>query len=183
MMLSWKIGPALATGNTIVLKPSEFTPLTALLMAELITEAGFPPGVVNIVNGYGHVVGSAISSHMDIEKVSSIFCHPICTRIDNSSLRLPSLVALSLVARSWSLRLNQISRTSPLSSVASPPTLSSTMPISSRQSTGRHMVSCTSSTVDLFLLHADSFFIAGTTVRLAALVPGYSSNLVSTTSS
>ncbi|KAI0791845.1 aldehyde dehydrogenase [Abortiporus biennis] len=70
MMMAWKLGPALATGNTIVLKPSEFTPLTALLMAKLIKEAGFPPGVVNIVNGYGHVVGQAISEHMDIEKVA-----------------------------------------------------------------------------------------------------------------
>lgn len=52
-MLSWKLGPALATGNSIVLKPSEMTPLSALKIADLIVEAGFPPGVVNIVNGYG----------------------------------------------------------------------------------------------------------------------------------
>ncbi|KAG8907597.1 aldehyde dehydrogenase (NAD(P)(+)) ald5 [Tulasnella sp. 403] len=70
LMLAWKIGPALATGNTIVLKPSEFTPLTALRMAHLIDEAGFPPGVVNIVTGYGQTAGTAISSHMDIQKVA-----------------------------------------------------------------------------------------------------------------
>ncbi|TDL22408.1 NAD-dependent aldehyde dehydrogenase [Rickenella mellea] len=70
LMMSWKIGPALATGNTIVLKPSEFTPLTALRMIPLISEAGFPPGVVNIVNGYGHIAGQAISEHMGIEKVA-----------------------------------------------------------------------------------------------------------------
>ena len=69
-MLSWKIGPALATGNTIVIKPSEFTPLTALRMGSLINEAGFPPGVVNILVGYGDTVGAAISSHMLIEKVA-----------------------------------------------------------------------------------------------------------------
>ncbi len=69
MMLSWKLGPALATGNAIILKPSEFTPLSALLVAQLVGEAGFPPGVVNIINGYGHVVGAAISEHMEIEKV------------------------------------------------------------------------------------------------------------------
>jgi len=69
-MVSWKIGPALATGNTIVLKPSEITPLTALKLAGLINEAGFPPGVVNIVNGYGHTVGQAISEHPLIEKVA-----------------------------------------------------------------------------------------------------------------
>lgn len=69
MMMCWKIGPALATGNTIVLKPSEFTPLTALLAAKLIDEAGFPPGVVNVVNGYGDTVGQAIAEHMHIGKV------------------------------------------------------------------------------------------------------------------
>jgi aldehyde dehydrogenase (NAD+) len=52
-MASWKLGPALATGNTVILKPSEMTPLSALRLADLINEAGFPPGVVNIVNGYG----------------------------------------------------------------------------------------------------------------------------------
>ncbi|KAF8154950.1 aldehyde dehydrogenase [Crassisporium funariophilum] len=69
-MMAWKIGPALATGNTVVLKPSEVTPLTALKLAELINEAGFPPGVVNIINGYGHTVGQAISEHPEIEKVA-----------------------------------------------------------------------------------------------------------------
>jgi len=69
-MISWKIGPALATGNTIVLKPSEITPLTALRLAGLVNEAGFPPGVLNIVNGYGHTVGQAISEHPVIEKVA-----------------------------------------------------------------------------------------------------------------
>ncbi|RDB20392.1 Aldehyde dehydrogenase [Hypsizygus marmoreus] len=69
-MLSWKIAPALATGNTIVLKPSEITPLTALRLGDLINEAGFPPGVVNIVNGYGHTVGDAITHHPLIEKVA-----------------------------------------------------------------------------------------------------------------
>jgi len=70
LMAAWKLGPALATGNTIVLKPSEFTPLTAMMMAELIHAAGFPPGVVNIVTGYGPTVGQAISEHMGIEKVA-----------------------------------------------------------------------------------------------------------------
>lgn len=69
MILAWKIGPALATGNTIVLKPSEHTPLSALLTAQLVNEAGFPQGVFNVVNGYGHIVGQAITEHMAIEKV------------------------------------------------------------------------------------------------------------------
>jgi aldehyde dehydrogenase (NAD+) len=70
LLLTWKIGPALATGNTIVVKPSEFTPLTAIRMASLIQEAGFPPGVVNIITGYGQTVGQAISEHPLIEKIS-----------------------------------------------------------------------------------------------------------------
>ncbi|KAJ7171286.1 aldehyde dehydrogenase [Mycena filopes] len=70
LMLSWKVGPALATGNCIVLKPSEMTPLSALKFAELVVEAGFPPGVVNIVNGYGLTVGVAIAEHMEIPKVA-----------------------------------------------------------------------------------------------------------------
>ncbi|KAJ7171297.1 aldehyde dehydrogenase domain-containing protein [Mycena filopes] len=70
LMFSWKVGPALATGNTIVLKPSEFTPLTALRMCALIQEAGFPKGVVNVVVGYGPTVGQSISEHMDIQKVA-----------------------------------------------------------------------------------------------------------------
>src|ERR1700760_1442569 len=69
LMLAWKLGPALATGNCVVLKPSEFTPLTILRMCSLINEAGFPPGVVNVVTGYGETVGMAISEHMQIDKV------------------------------------------------------------------------------------------------------------------
>jgi acyl-CoA reductase-like NAD-dependent aldehyde dehydrogenase len=71
LMAAWKLGPALACGNAIVLKPAEQTPLTALRIGELILEAGFPEGVVNIITGYGaDSAGSAISSHMDIDKVA-----------------------------------------------------------------------------------------------------------------
>jgi aldehyde dehydrogenase (NAD+) len=69
-MMAWKIGPALATGNCIVLKPSEFTPLTALRVCSLINEAGFPHGVVNVVAGYGDIAGRAISEHLGIDKVA-----------------------------------------------------------------------------------------------------------------
>nr|ALG75774.1 aldehyde dehydrogenase 4 [Tricholoma vaccinum] len=70
MMLTMKCAPALATGNVIVLKPSEITPLTALKFAGLVNEAGFPPGVINIINGYGNTVGEAISHHPLIDKIS-----------------------------------------------------------------------------------------------------------------
>lgn len=69
-MFMWKVAPALAAGNTIVIKPAEQTPLSALRLAELAKEAGFPPGVLNVVNGVGAVTGNAISSHMDIDKVA-----------------------------------------------------------------------------------------------------------------
>jgi len=70
LMWAWKIAPALATGNTVVMKPSEITPLTAIRMCEILKEAGIPDGVVNLVTGYGNTVGQAISSHMKIEKVA-----------------------------------------------------------------------------------------------------------------
>src|SRR5438552_5265559 len=70
LMQAWKWGPALAAGCTIVLKPAEQTPLTALRVAELAQEAGFPDGVVNVVPGYGPTAGAAVSSDMDIDKVA-----------------------------------------------------------------------------------------------------------------
>ena len=69
LMLAWKIAPALATGNTVVLKPAEYTPLTALAFAELCQEAGLPPGVVNIVTGDGST-GEALVKHPDVDKIA-----------------------------------------------------------------------------------------------------------------
>ena len=70
LMQSWKWGPALACGCTVVLKPAEQTPLTALRIAELAIEAGFPPGVINVVPGFGPTAGAAIAAHMDVDKVA-----------------------------------------------------------------------------------------------------------------
>ncbi|HET6218356.1 MAG TPA: aldehyde dehydrogenase family protein [Acidobacteriaceae bacterium] len=70
LMYGMKLGPALSMGNTVVLKPAEQTSLTALRLGELIVEAGFPPGVVNILPGYGPTAGAAIANHMDIDKVA-----------------------------------------------------------------------------------------------------------------
>jgi len=70
LMAVWKLGPALATGCTIVLKPAEQTPLTALCLGALSKEAGFPAGVINVLPGYGPTAGAGISSHMDIDKVA-----------------------------------------------------------------------------------------------------------------
>jgi aldehyde dehydrogenase (NAD+) len=69
LMLAWKIAPALATGNTVVLKPAEFTPLTALAFADICLEIGLPPGVVNIVTGDG-TTGEALVKHADVDKVA-----------------------------------------------------------------------------------------------------------------
>jgi aldehyde dehydrogenase (NAD+) len=70
LMQAWKLGPALAAGNTVILKAAEQTPLTALRIGELIVEAGFPEGVVNILAGYGPTAGQAIARHMDVDKVA-----------------------------------------------------------------------------------------------------------------
>jgi phenylacetaldehyde dehydrogenase len=70
LMAAWKLGPAFATGCTVVLKPAEQTPLTALRLAELVCEAGYPDGVLNVVPGYGETAGAAIAAHPDVDKVA-----------------------------------------------------------------------------------------------------------------
>jgi gamma-glutamyl-gamma-aminobutyraldehyde dehydrogenase len=69
IMAAWKLGPALATGNSVVLKPSEKSPLSALRLAELAVEAGIPPGVFNVVPGYGQEAGEALALHMDVDAI------------------------------------------------------------------------------------------------------------------
>ncbi len=70
IMASWKLGPALAVGCTVVLKPAEQTPLTALRLGELAMEAGFPAGVINIVPGFGETAGAALAAHADVDKIA-----------------------------------------------------------------------------------------------------------------
>ncbi|WVZ81601.1 hypothetical protein U9M48_028956 [Paspalum notatum var. saurae] len=70
LMFAWKVGPALACGNTIVLKTAEQTPLSALYTAKLLHEAGLPEGVVNVVSGFGPTAGAALASHMDVDKLA-----------------------------------------------------------------------------------------------------------------
>ena len=69
IMAAWKLGPALAAGNSVVLKPSEKSPLTALRLAEIAVEAGLPEGVFNVVPGYGHEAGEALALHMDVDAI------------------------------------------------------------------------------------------------------------------
>ncbi|HEY4333906.1 MAG TPA: aldehyde dehydrogenase [Ilumatobacteraceae bacterium] len=70
IITSWKIGPALAAGNSVVLKPAEQSPLSALLLAELASEAGLPDGVLNVVPGFGPTAGAALGRHMDVDKIA-----------------------------------------------------------------------------------------------------------------
>jgi len=70
LMFAWKVGPALACGNTLVLKTAEQTPLSALYISKLLHEAGLPEGVVNVVSGFGPTAGAALASHMDVDKIA-----------------------------------------------------------------------------------------------------------------
>ncbi|RKL37982.1 Aldehyde dehydrogenase [Fusarium proliferatum] len=70
VLMSWKVAPALAAGNTVVVKTSELTPLSALLLANLFRQAGAPAGIFNVISGFGAVAGAALASHMDVAKIS-----------------------------------------------------------------------------------------------------------------
>src|SRR6201987_2837043 len=70
LMAAWKLGPALATGNCVILKPAEQTPLSALRLAELMAEAGLPEGVVNVVTGFGETAGGGLAAHDDVDKIA-----------------------------------------------------------------------------------------------------------------
>lgn len=96
----WKIGPALATGCTVVLKPAEEAPLTPLRIAELCEEAGVPPGVVNVVTGYGETAGAALSSHLDVDKVAFTGSHFTGQKIVQASSGNLKRVSLELGGKS-----------------------------------------------------------------------------------
>ena len=91
---SWKLGPALACGNTVVIKASEQTPLSILILARLIAQAGFPPGVVNVINGYGQEAGSALVSHPLVDKVA--FTGSTSTATQVMTLAAPTLKNITL---------------------------------------------------------------------------------------
>jgi aminomuconate-semialdehyde/2-hydroxymuconate-6-semialdehyde dehydrogenase len=93
-LFTWKIAPALASGNTVVAKPSELTPMTAYLLSKICVECGLPPGVLNIIHGYGNKVGRAISSHDDIPVIS--FTGGTKTGADIASVASPKFKKLSL---------------------------------------------------------------------------------------
>jgi aldehyde dehydrogenase (NAD+) len=96
----WKIGPAIATGCTVVLKPAEEAPLTPLRLAELCMEAGVPPGVVNVVPGYGETAGAALSAHRDVDKVAFTGSHVTGQKIIQASAGNLKRVSLELGGKS-----------------------------------------------------------------------------------
>lgn len=99
LMAAWKIAPALATGNTVVLKPAEQTPLTALLLGHVLVEAGVPAGVVNIVTGYGDS-GAALSAHSDVDKVAFTGSTEVGKKIVTASASNLKKVSLELGGKS-----------------------------------------------------------------------------------
>lgn len=94
MLSTWKVAPALAAGNTVVLKPAEWTPLTASLLADIAAQAGLPAGVLNVVQGYGSEIGDALTSHPDVRRISFTGSVPTARRIAASAA--PHLTPLSL---------------------------------------------------------------------------------------
>jgi phenylacetaldehyde dehydrogenase len=99
-MCIWKLSPALATGNTCVLKPAEQTCLTALRLGELVLEAGFPAGVVNIITGYGHTAGAALVAHPDVDKIAFTGSTPVGKLIGKSAMDTMKRVSLELGGKS-----------------------------------------------------------------------------------
>ncbi|KAG2606062.1 hypothetical protein PVAP13_4NG161900 [Panicum virgatum] len=85
LMFAWKVGPALACGNTLVLKTAEQTPLSALYISKLLHEAGLPEGVVNVVSGFGPTAGAALASHMDVDKVTRSNLKPVTLELGGKS--------------------------------------------------------------------------------------------------
>ncbi|MCB1901951.1 aldehyde dehydrogenase family protein [Cognatazoarcus halotolerans] len=100
LMAAWKVGPALATGCTMVLKPAEETPLTALRFGELVLEAGYPAGVLNIVPGLGHTAGAALAGHPGIEKVAFTGSTEIGKLVGKAALDNMTRVSLELGGKS-----------------------------------------------------------------------------------
>ncbi len=100
LMAAWKIGPALAAGCTVVLKPAEETPLTALRLGELILEAGIPPGVVNVVTGDGPTAGAALVSHRGINKIAFTGSTEVGKHIQRAAVENMTRVSLELGGKS-----------------------------------------------------------------------------------
>jgi phenylacetaldehyde dehydrogenase len=102
-MAAWKVAPALAAGCTVVLKPAEQTSLTALRLGELVMEAGFPPGVVNVVTGFGPTAGAALTEHPDVDKIAFTGSTPVGKQIVHASTVNLKRLSLELGGKSPSI--------------------------------------------------------------------------------
>jgi 5-carboxymethyl-2-hydroxymuconic-semialdehyde dehydrogenase len=100
MLATWKVAPALAAGNTVVLKPAEWTPLTASLLADIAAEAGLPAGVLNVVQGFGSEIGDALTSHPDVRRISFTGSVPTAKRIAASAAANLTPLSLELGGKS-----------------------------------------------------------------------------------
>jgi aminomuconate-semialdehyde/2-hydroxymuconate-6-semialdehyde dehydrogenase len=100
MLATWKVAPALAAGNTVVLKPAEWSPLTASLLADIAAEAGLPAGVLNVVQGYGSEIGDALTSHPDVRRISFTGSVPTARRIAASAAAYLTPLSLELGGKS-----------------------------------------------------------------------------------
>jgi phenylacetaldehyde dehydrogenase len=103
LMCGYKLGPSLAAGCTVVLKPAEQTPLSALRLGEIVTEVGFPPGVVNIVTGFGETAGAPLAAHPDVDKITFTGEHTTGQKIVEASKGNLKRVSLELGGKSPSL--------------------------------------------------------------------------------
>ncbi|MFK0286121.1 aldehyde dehydrogenase [Streptomyces sp. NPDC090499] len=100
MLATWKVAPALAAGNTVILKPAEWSPLTASLLADIAAEAGLPAGVFNVVQGYGAEIGDALTSHPDVRRISFTGSVPTARRIAASAAANLTPLSLELGGKS-----------------------------------------------------------------------------------
>ncbi|MFF8910266.1 aldehyde dehydrogenase [Streptomyces olivaceoviridis] len=100
MLATWKVAPALAAGDTVVLKPAEWSPLTASLLADIAAEAGLPAGVLNVVQGYGSEIGDALTSHPDVRRISFTGSVPTAQRIAASAAANLTPLSLELGGKS-----------------------------------------------------------------------------------
>jgi phenylacetaldehyde dehydrogenase len=107
-MAAWKLGPALATGCTCILKPAEQTPLTALRLGELVVDAGFPPGVVNILTGYGETTGAALVRHPGVDKVAFTGSTEVGKLINKTATDTLKRVSLELGGKSPVIMLGDV---------------------------------------------------------------------------
>lgn len=108
LLACWKIGPALATGCTIVLKPADETPLSVLKLGELVLEAGYPPGVYNVVTGVGAEVGAALAAHPDIDKITFTGSTPVGKMIGKAAMDSMTRVTLELGGKSPTIVLDDM---------------------------------------------------------------------------